>query len=909
MGAVSQNIPNLLGGVSQQPDPVKLPGQVREAVNVYLDPTFGCKKRPPTEFKGVLAADIPDNAKWFPIFRDNSEKYIVAIYNTADDATVRVWDASTGDERVVNADATSKVYLQTSDISDISHLSIADYTLIANQGRTVSMSGSEPDEDDEEALVAINALAFNTTYSIDLNGGENTEQTRAYRAKKIEVIPGSFEVSDGGVCTENDAAEYIEDGPDGKTGLAFRLVVNCNAVLRGRTYYSNYDASVILRNGGANWREGDEVTVTQNGRDYTIRVTEDDFDLVYASDGSVSTTTPANDEAGGLNVGTVTGDLAEAINLLDNYEAETVGNIVKITKTNGESFNLGVRGGTSNRAMTAIKSSAQDIAELPSQCWDGYKLKVANTENSDADDYWVEFATDVEGIPGKGSWIECVEPGITTNFNSSTMPFALIRRADGDFDLKPLDDTSALGGWGDRNVGDETTNPVPTFVGRGVSGMFFYQNRLGFLSEDAVIMSQPGDYFNFWNNSAITISDADPIDMTASSTKPAFLRNALGTAKGLLLFADNNQFLLSSEEIVFGPKTVRINEIADYKYRSQTDPLSTGVSVAFVTEADTYSKIFEMAVDSIDNRPQVAEISRAIPEYIPTGLKWNTNSPNNSLMIWGDESHECYAFKFYNNGNERQLAGWVKWIFPAPIRMCSFDNDTAYIVCRNPDGTTILLEMELLDDPDTAPIVTDFTKFIPRLDHFQYKNDLTVGNEGQVYLPKASYPGTGTICLIITEGTSSSLFLRESEVVDYDADNYMVTFPTWAVAEQFIIGIQYEMRLELPAFYVQQEKRADRVDVPTVEILYVDLYKSGSYTVHIEKQGYDEVTYEVPVALADVYQANTPVLSEVSTTSVPIMSIGSIAYPTIRAVDPLPSSVTSYSWQGHYNKRGIRLIG
>ena len=30
MAAVSQKISNLLGGVSQQPDPIKLPGQVRE---------------------------------------------------------------------------------------------------------------------------------------------------------------------------------------------------------------------------------------------------------------------------------------------------------------------------------------------------------------------------------------------------------------------------------------------------------------------------------------------------------------------------------------------------------------------------------------------------------------------------------------------------------------------------------------------------------------------------------------------------------------------------------------------------------------------------------------------------------------------------------------------------------------
>ena len=59
MAAVSQKIPNLLGGISQQPDPVKLPGQVREAVNVYLDPTFGCRKRPSTEYVGTLASDIP----------------------------------------------------------------------------------------------------------------------------------------------------------------------------------------------------------------------------------------------------------------------------------------------------------------------------------------------------------------------------------------------------------------------------------------------------------------------------------------------------------------------------------------------------------------------------------------------------------------------------------------------------------------------------------------------------------------------------------------------------------------------------------------------------------------------------------------------------------------------------------
>ena len=59
MAAISQVIPNLLGGVSQQPDPLKLPGQVREAENVLLDPTFGCRKRPPTQFIAKISMMSP----------------------------------------------------------------------------------------------------------------------------------------------------------------------------------------------------------------------------------------------------------------------------------------------------------------------------------------------------------------------------------------------------------------------------------------------------------------------------------------------------------------------------------------------------------------------------------------------------------------------------------------------------------------------------------------------------------------------------------------------------------------------------------------------------------------------------------------------------------------------------------
>ena len=104
-------------------------------------------------------------------------------------------------------------------------------------------------------------------------------------------------------------------------------------------------------------------------------------------------------------------------------------------------------------------------------------------------------------------------------------------------------------------------------------------NSLGFLSSDSIVLSQPGDFFNFFVGSAIAVSDADPIDMAASSTKPASLKAALGTPKGLLLFAENSQFLLSTSETAFGPSTVTIKELSQYSYSSDIAPLETGVSI------------------------------------------------------------------------------------------------------------------------------------------------------------------------------------------------------------------------------------------------------------------------------------------------------------------------------------------
>ena len=706
------------------------------------------------------------------------------------------------------------------------------------------------------------------------------------------------------------------------TGMDFELkTVNVQDNPDETSYKSKYRTNVTLTNGGQGWRAGDSVTVTHSGRSYTINVEEERHTFTYASDTSVSYTTPANATAGQLDVGTIASSLTTAISALSNYSATAIGNVIHILRTDtGHEFNIMTRGGTADQALYGIKGSVDDITMLPSQCVgptqanpEGVVLKVRNTAESDDDDYYVKFVPSAGNIPGHGSWEETVKPETTTGLNASTMPHALIRLADGTFNIRPLSQSEATDDlpafWAGRNVGDTETNPDPSFIDQTITGMFFYMNRLGMLTEDAVVLSQPGDFFNFFNSSAIAISDADPIDMTASATKPALLKNAIGTAKGLLLFAENSQFLLATTEAAFGPATVKMTEISNYAYTSSIAPVETGMSIMFSTEADTFSKVFEMAVDSVDNRPIISENTRIIPEYIPPNLTFSATSPNNSFVAFGDNTETLYTFKFFNTGNERNLAGWAKWVMPAPVRLFQFAHDTGYMVLYN--GTSYILgEIEMLDDPDTSPIVVKDNKFLPRLDNYLLDTNVTKvtgASLTKIYFPEGAYVVGKTPNVTFTSTLSSTLFLKPA--IKSDATGYYVEVNNDVATESFIIGLEYDFEVKLPSFHVTKEKgRADRRNPPMVENVYLDLYLSGRYSITLSRLGYTDATIDLDVNQADIYLANAAAVKDIVTKAIPVYTRGDQVGITVTSSDPLPSSITSYSWEGHYNTRGIQLL-
>jgi hypothetical protein len=101
MTAVSQKIPNLIGGISQQPIEKQLPGTVKDAVNVVPDVKGILAKRPGSQLVATLSADV--DGVWHNYYRDDAEQYFMRV---RPDGQIDVWDALTGLPRLVKYSVT-----------------------------------------------------------------------------------------------------------------------------------------------------------------------------------------------------------------------------------------------------------------------------------------------------------------------------------------------------------------------------------------------------------------------------------------------------------------------------------------------------------------------------------------------------------------------------------------------------------------------------------------------------------------------------------------------------------------------------------------------------------------------------------------------------------------------------------
>ena len=536
-----------------------------------------------------------------------------------------------------------------------------------------------------EAIIELKTISYGKQYALNIydpsNPGTPITETRATSIAARKNFTESSGANDG--SCQAMGREVIISTASGTKNLRYEIDVRCTPVVdpaniggtsSGPQYNDAYQPFAKLQFGGEGYTTGQTHDyTTEKGGSGTVEIKSH---VTIKSSANIAAVRPAAtsssaDEA--VTAAGILGDMKTSLDAISNtgITATITGNCLHLQRSTPFAVST-----PEPQLMNIITNEANSIAELPTNCRHNYVVKIVNSGDDD-DDFFLKFKQANAGTSGnffgEGVWEECPAPGIEITIDKDTMPVKIVREAagttypQGRFRVQTID-------YSERDVGDDNTNPVPSFIGSTLEKMLFFRNRLVVLSKGNVVLSKTNDFFNFFSTTAMSESTADPIDIQASSTFPTTLFDGIEVNSGLLLFSSNQQFMLTTDSDALTPSTAKIKYLCAYNYNPKTVPFSLGTTSGFINSTGKNSRVFEMADIRREGEPTVLEQSKLISKKLPININLPTTSKENSLLLLGaryadtdSPSNEVWGFRFYNNGEKRVQSAWFRWLLTGEL--------------------------------------------------------------------------------------------------------------------------------------------------------------------------------------------------------------------------------------------------
>lgn len=981
MASVTQKIPRFTGGISDQPDEQKIPGQVRDAVNCIPDVVQGLVKRP--GFNLVRELDCDEGGKWFFIDKSNNfnnfDRYVGRIDNKT--GKVKVWDLDNGKEMdICYADSIDPLDLEPSavgfslapsdytaaydcegeegidpsedyftlespNIDDLQTLTINDYTFVVNRKVPVQMTANLEEKRKPEATVELRTIAGQQEYKLELfQPGETTNPVTL-----LSVNSTGYDTTAPACSSAGEEPFTDESSGTDKTGLSFTIKTSSIVVPTEQEDGTTvdqcvYTTKVTLQAGGDGWQVGDTITKVINGVTHVVKVEAIGESVERVKIGEATFTTPAQDPKADVLLDDLKSDI-EALtdpddaNVNAGFTVEVIGTSLYITRE--EAFTVTTPNSILIRPLSATpinddKDSfvvqANDVADVPLQTKHNLVFQVRNSF-SDADDYYLQFKGD-NAQDGTGTYVEVPKPGIEHAFEPHSMPHGLLRlsqtRKDADGDIIV---TFLVTGfkWAARGAGDDVTNPRPSFApeagatfGRPINNIAFFRNRFVALTDENVVLSTAGDFFNFWAKTALSISPSDPIDLQVSNNFPAVLYGAIATTSGLILFSENAQFLLGTENDTLEPRTARTTLLSTYNYNRNSNPVNLGITVGFVSGIGRYTRFYEMASISRDQEPEVVEQTKVVERLVPGDYYDIGISKDNQLVALGKRDfNTVWMFRYFNTGERRAQSAWTRFVFNGNLVSHALINDSYFAVLNKDDkvfltrGDVRALEKTVMLDDDNGEEYRTFLDYAVAVETTNDSKKIVLSSN-DIGLPIFS-DSLDKIVSVVYDPDDEQGYITPVEVVPvYSPDNpsvitrYDLIIKTTIENPKVFIGYNFKMSIDLPKFFIKQEANGSAQSWDTANLIIqrvkLNLGRIGYYTTELKRLGRPDYVQVYEAKPMDDYDANDlGYLADYEQTT-PVYQRNTTFRMIVHSESPAPAVLYSATWEGQYQENYVKRL-
>lgn len=867
---ISEKIPSLTQGVSQQAPELRRPSQAEDQLNCWNSFVDGMSKRPGGVFQAEYLTPegfVNEGSQWeFLDYGMDFGRFVVAfdtqgkIIAFKEDGTPVKITGETRYLRLHSADVQGRKYMV---------LPYGTAAFVLNKAAPV-LPRPEVIIDDKTAplprtegrtdfLVTFAQPADGQQYRFTIAGTDITLPATASPIDAARRAIQAFADAYPGLVWRQAGSVVYGKGPHGST-VTFADGAHGGCSFVSQASVKSTDASVGSVVGFIHVKQGDY------GTTYRLRLTVDGktTDVKHTTpDGSDSSQRSA------ISLEAIRDKLIVEVEKVANVTCSRVGasGIAIRTKDHGSVVKVSADDDVNNNAIRAFDTSVVSEDDLPYQCVDGYTVRVSAKQSDAA--YYLRYQG--EDSADSGMWMETPKPLEKYMIWGDTLPHLLAPTVDTDGNTILH---FGVANWASRKTGDLESTGFPEIVSevsdeglsiKTLASVGLYQSRLVMLGGPYLSMSRTNSFFDLFPASMLTEVDTDPINLLLTGQKGQMVNgfHVIPTEHDVLVLGDTHQVDIGSDSGVMSPTSVYSKPKTAYTMDPGATPALVGDSIYFIDARQGYAACQQYSVRDSAGGRYAAEINQHCPTYLKGRMDMLVGTPQGVLLLKPvGTTKTVYVYQFIDSAEARVQSAWSRWEFGGNILNAEFREGNLHTLVSFSEGSVERLTHHLDVDAEAEdlgiPIKLDSRK---------------------------------------RHGATKPTNLREGEIA---IRRHGVWFSGFTYMQRHVLSTLYFWNQAL-----QQAVTNGRLQIRRIKFLYRD---TTEFNVLVNRRG--EGRSSVRTFRGRVIGSMNNILGKVPVESgqftVPVLSRNTDVTLTIENNGPHDARFLSAEWDGFYNTRTLQ---
>lgn len=449
--------------------------------------------------------------------------------------------------------------------------------------------------------------------------------------------------------------------------------------------------------------------------------------------------------------------------------------------------------------------------------------------------------------------------------------------------------------WKEREAGSLLVVPFPSFIDRALSEVFFYQNRVGFLSDENIVFSSSGDLFNLFRYTATELRADDVIDVKSSHADVTLFDSAFLWQGGLYVKSDNVWFQVSGDPVLT-PTTIRLDPVGRFPSSRDPRPVVSAGRVFFTRAKSGKTQVFEADLDIREDgsvEVDARDITKDLPTYIegaPVAMAGDSADGFLALLTSANSQRFLYIYRFHYEGREKVFSSWSRWEFPNGTRLLALGmaDGVLGLIRKHSDGAFI----EQVD-LDLTPLADEASAYLDRRVASGLSPSYSAGTDTTTWtLPySVATDGSEGVVAVVNRTTGTRYAVTRPL-----ATTVAVTGQGDLTGASVYVGVQYTFLYRLSRLLLRFRETTETSGRTRINLL--DLFFNGStdFTVTVGLVGRTAKTH--------TFQQATPGDGK---KRIPVMGNTTDATITVTNATPGPCAISEIEWEAYFTNRGRRI--